>query len=190
VCLRQRRARFRAPDDPAPWPTTRLGGVNARRSLAAAVLALAIPSLTSCGVNFSAQTDAPYNPSAGVDDRSGRVDVLNALVVSGSKGSGTVIATLVNNDQLRADSLSGISGAGSDSSLQVTPGGKKTIPAGGLLNLATDGSNFVRGARVVPGNFVDLTFSFKRAGSVTIQVPVLNANGSTIYSGVKLPSGG
>jgi hypothetical protein len=164
--------------------------VNARRSLAAVVLALAVPALTSCDVNFDAQTDQPYNPAAGVDDRSGQVDVLNALVVSGTPGSGTVIATLVNNNQNKADSLRGVSGAGADSSLKVTPGGTTTIPQGGLLNLATKGSIFVRGARVVPGNFVDLTFSFQRGEAITVKVPVLNARSSSIYSGVKLPSGG
>jgi hypothetical protein len=163
--------------------------VNARRRLAAVVLALAVPVLSSCTVNFSEQTDQPYNPSAGVDDRTGEVDVLNALVVSGAKGSGTVIATLVNNSQTKADSLRGVSGAGGDTSLKVTPGGTTAIPQGGLLNLATSGRVFVRGARIVPGNFVTLTFSFQRAQAITLQVPVLNAHGSSIYSGVTLPAG-
>jgi hypothetical protein len=176
------------PGPETPAVTTTLGGVNARSRLAAVVLALGVPVLTSCSVNFDAQTEQPYNPSAGVDDRTGQIDVLNALVVSGTKGSGAVIATLVNNNQIRGDSLSGVSGAGSDSSLQVTPGGKTEIPAGGLLNLATDGQIAVRGARVVPGNFVTLRFSFQSARAITLNVPVVDANNS-IYSGVKLPSG-
>ena len=176
------------PGPGSPAGTTRLGRVNARRRFAAVVLALGGPALTSCSVNFDAQTDQPYNPSVGVEDRSGTVDLLNALVVSGTKGSGAVIATLVDNDQTRADALRGVAGAGSDSSLQVTPGGKTTIPAGSLLNLATDGRIAVRGPRVVPGNFITLTFSFQRAQSVTVQVPVVDANNS-MYSGVKLPSG-
>src|SRR3954454_7558675 len=158
------------PGPETPAVTTTLGGVNARSRLAAVVLVLGVPALTSCSVNFDAQTDQPYNPSAGVDDRSGQVDVLNALVVSGTNGSGAVIATLVNNDQSKADSLRGVSGAGSDSSLRGTPGGKTTIPAGGLLNLATDGSIAVRGGRIVSGNFVGLTFTFQRAQAVTPQV--------------------
>ena len=67
---------------------------------------------------LGAQTDQVYNPAAGVDDRSGSVDVLNALVVSGSDGSGTVIASLVNNDQTHSDSLRSVAGAGADSSLR------------------------------------------------------------------------
>jgi hypothetical protein len=69
--------------------TTTLGAVNVRRRLATAALLLAVPALSSCSVSFGAQTDQVYNPSAGVDDRSGSVDVLNALVVSGAAGSGT-----------------------------------------------------------------------------------------------------
>jgi hypothetical protein len=162
--------------------------VNVRRRLAATVLTLALPVLSSCSVNFDAQTDAPYNPSVGVDDRSGLVDVLNALVVSGSNGSGTVIATLVNNDRLHSDSLKQISGAGKDASLQVTPGGPTKIPADGILDLARDGRNFVRGSQVKAGYFVEVTFTFDRAEAITLDVPVVNAKIST-YSSVTLPPG-
>jgi hypothetical protein len=168
--------------------TTRLGGVNVRRSLAAAVIVLAVPLLSSCGVNFGAQTDQVYNPSAGVDDRSGTVDVLNALVVSGKDGSGTLIASLVNNDEIRADTLQGVAGSGSDSSLKVTPGGATTIPAGGLLNLATDGQIFLSGARVQAGNFVKVTLTFGRGKAITVDAPVVAANQSE-YAGVQLPPG-
>ena len=75
--------------------------MNVRRSIAAAALLLAVPALSACGVSFGAPTDQVYNPSVGVDDQSGQVDVLNALIVSGSNGSGTVVATLVNNQTLR-----------------------------------------------------------------------------------------
>ncbi len=167
--------------------STTLGAVNVRRRLAPALLLLAAPALSSCGVNFRAQTDQPYNPSVGVDDRSGSVDVLNALVVSGTNGSGAVIATLVDNDPAQADALQGIAGAGGDSSLKVTPGGQTAVPAGGLLNLATKGRIALRGPRVTPGNFVGLTFTFRRGQAVTMQVPVV-AN-SAEYAGVTVPTG-
>ncbi len=168
--------------------TTRLPHVNVRRSLAVAALVLAAPALSSCGVGFGAQTDQVYNPSAGVDARSGSVDVLNALIVSGSNGSGTVIATLVNNDQVHPDTLRGVTGAGADSSLKVTPGGATAIPAGGLLNLAKDGSITARGPRVKPGNFVEITFSFDRGQAITLQAPVVDAS-NPVYKDVKVPSG-
>jgi len=161
--------------------------VNVRRSIAAAAVLLAAPALSSCGVSFGAQTDQVYNPSVGVDDRSGQVDVLNALIVSGTNGSGTVVATLVNNDQQTDDTLKGVSGAGKDAGMTVKPGGDTTIPAGGLLNLATKGAVTIHGQRVVPGNFVTITFSFDRAQSVTLDVPVVS-HSNPDYAGVKVPS--
>lgn len=154
--------------------------------MAPAVLLLVSPVLASCTVNFGEQTDKVYNVAAGVSDRSGEVDVLNALVVSSETGSGTVVATLVNNDQTQADSLKGISGAGADSSLTVTPGGPTDIAANGLLNLATDGSNFISGSKVEPGRDVRVTFTFERAKAVTMTIPVVGDTPD--YAGVTLPS--
>ena len=161
--------------------------MNVRRSIAVATVLLAAPLVSSCAVTFGAQTDLPYNPTVGTDDRSGSVDVLNALIVSGTNGSGTVVATLVNNDQQTDDTLKGVSGAGKDAGMTVKPGGDTTIPAGGVLNLATKGAVTIRGQRVVPGNFVTITFSFDRAQSVTLDVPVVS-HSNPDYAGVKVPS--
>ena len=160
--------------------------MNARRAVAAAVLLLGAPLMTACGLNFDEQTDQVYNPAAGVDDRSGSVDVLNALIVSGTDGSGTVIASLVNNDQVNDDTLRGVAGAGADSGLQVKSGGETAIPAAGLLNLATKAQIEVRSSRVVPGNFVKLKFTFDRGQAVTLDAPVVSADDPT-YKDVKVP---
>jgi hypothetical protein len=160
--------------------------VTVRRSIAVAVAVLAAPVLSSCGVNFDAQTDQVYNPAVGVNDRAGTVDVLNALVVYGSPGSGAVVATLVNNDQQKADSIRGIAGAGQDSSVAVQVGGSRTIPAGGLLNLAEQGKVTVRGKQVLPGKFVEITFSFDRGEAVTVDAPVVSADNPD-YAGIKVP---
>jgi hypothetical protein len=160
--------------------------VNARRSLAAAVLVLAAPVLTSCGGNLDLQTNQVYNPAEGVDERSGEVDVLNALIVSGENGSGTVVATLVNNNQTTEDSLKGVAGAGQDASMQVTPGGQTAIPAAGVLNLAEEGRIFVEGERVKAGYFVTMTFSFDRGQAVTVEAPVVNA-AEPEYDDIPLP---
>jgi hypothetical protein len=161
--------------------------VKARRALAVAALLLVTPGIAACSRGFNEQTDQVYNPAAGVNDRSGSVDVLNALVVSGTDGSGTVIASLSNNDENHADSLTGVAGTGSDASAQVTPGGETTIPPGGLLNLATDGHIEIRSSRVVPGNYVHLKFTFAHGQEVTMQVPVVSADDPT-YKGIKVPS--
>lgn len=166
--------------------TTTLLAVNVRRRLAPAVLLLAAAGLSGCDVNFDAQTDQVYNPGVGVNEQSGSVDVLNALVVSGTEGSGTVVATLVNNDEVTADALQGIAGAEEDASLKVTPGGPTAIPNGGVLNLAEAGRNFVQGEQVVPGDLVTLTFTFQRGEAITVDAPVVDTAGST-YAGVTLP---
>jgi hypothetical protein len=165
--------------------TITLNAVNVLRRLALASLPLAVTALSSCTVNFSEQTDQPYNPSVGVDDRSGEVDVLNALVVSNGPGSGAVIATLVNNDPVHPDALRRVAGSGADASVTVTPGGATAIPNGGLLNLARSGRITVTGSQVVPGGLVTLTFSFARAQAITVDAPVV-ANGPE-YAGVRVP---
>jgi hypothetical protein len=161
--------------------------VDLRRVLAAAAVVLAAPVMSSCGIGFGAQTDQVYNPTAGTDDRSGSVDVLNALIVSAHKGSGTVIATLVNNNQGRADRLTGITGTGRNSGVQVTSVGRTTIPPGGVLNLAEQGSITITGKDVVPGRFNDLTFSFAHGASATLSTLVVSA-ADPQYSSVPLPS--
>ena len=162
--------------------------MNVRRSIAAAAVVLVVPVLAGCGVNFRAQTDQVYNPSVGVDDRSGQVDVLNALIVSGAAGSGTVVASLSNNDEEHPDTLKSVTGALDDSSIKVTPGGDTTIPAGGLLNLATKGRIFAQGQQITPGAFVNITFNFDRAGAVTVDVPVVSSS-DPAYAGIPLPPG-
>ena len=66
--------------------------------------------------------------------------------------------------------------------------GETTIPADGLLNLATQSNVGVTGKRVVPGNFVSITFSFDRAAAATLEVPVMSADDPD-YAKVPLPSG-
>ena len=177
----------REPGDASRRWSTKLTAVKARRGLALAAVLLVVPGISACSNGFNEQTDQLYTPSAGVDDRSGTVDVLNALIVSGTDGSGTVIASLVNNDQDEDDTLRGVAGSGSDSNAQVTPGGDTTIPAGGLLNLATKGQIEIRDARVVPGHVVEIRFTFDRGQAVTVRAPVVSSEDPT-YSGIAVPS--
>ena len=109
-----------------------MNATTSRRIAAFAVL-LAVPTLSSCGVNFSAQTDQVYTPAEGVNDRSGDVDVLNALVVADTDGTGRFIAGLANNTD-KEETLTGITGVDVDQSLQISlDGGDFKIPAYGFL---------------------------------------------------------
>lgn len=160
--------------------------MNVRRSIAVAATLLVAPLLSSCG--FDAPTDQVYNPAVGVDDRKGQVDVLNALVVSGSDGSGVVLASLVNNDEANDDTLRGVSGARKDAGLTIRSRGESPVAAGGLTNLAVDGRVVVRGERVAPGNFVSLTFTFDRGEAITVDAPVVSAD-NPAYADVQVPAG-
>jgi hypothetical protein len=167
-----------------------MSDVNVRRSIAAAAVLAAAPVLSSCGVNFGAQTDQVYQPGTGVDDRSGSVDVINALIVSGDDGSGTVVAGLVNNDEQNPDTLKDVAGAGDDGSVAVQVAGPTRIDAGGLLNLAKDGGITVSGKQVKPGTFVTITFSFDRGAAVTLDLPVVSNAVTGDYDEVPVPSTG
>jgi hypothetical protein len=149
-----------------------------RRRVAVAALLLA-PVLSACG--FNVQTDQVYQPAEGVNNRSGQVDILNALVVSGTDGVGTFAGTLVNNNQTEDDELTSITGDG----VQVALADSVTIPAAGLVNLANEGGISVIGKAVNPGGFVTLTFVFNSGQSTQVKMPVVVHAGD--YAKVPLP---
>lgn len=147
------------------------------RRVAIAALLLA-PVLAACG--FNEQTDQVYQAAVGVNDRSGEVDILNALIVSGVNGSGTFAGTLVNKDQANDDTLDSVTGP------DVTaPEVSVDIPAAGVAPLAKTGDVTLKGSSIKPGSFVELTLSFASGQSTTIKVPVVAATGD--YSDVPLP---
>ncbi len=155
--------------------------VTLRRTIAAGAVLL-VPLLASCG--FDRPTDKVYNPGVGVNDRSGQVNVLQALIVSGEEGSGTVVASLVNSNATQDDALTRIAGSGEDSSVSVTMNGSVDIPADGAAQLAEEGIT-AEGRSVKSGTFVELTFSFERGENVTLQVPVVANRGD--FAEVPLP---
>ena len=148
-----------------------------QRRVAIAALLLA-PTLTACG--FSAQTDQVYQAGVGTNDRSGKVDVLNATIVSDEYGSGTFAGTLVNTDTANDDRLDSVSGPGITASRKTVD-----IPAGGNARLADSGVITLKGSKIAPGNFVQLTFTFESGQTTTMQVIVVTANGP--YANVPLP---
>ena len=148
-----------------------------RRRTTIAALLLA-PALTACG--FSAQTDQVYQAAVGVNDRSGSVDILNALIVSGAEGSGTFAGTLVNKDTTDDATLESVEGPGITASRTTVD-----VPAGGNARLADSGEVTLEGSEIEPGSFVELTFTFSSGQRTTMKVPVVEATGD--YSDVPLP---
>jgi hypothetical protein len=142
---------------------------RARTVALAAALLLSVPALASCA---AAQTDEVYTPTKGVNDRSGQVDVLHALVVSDGKDGGRLVAGLVNDNQETEDTLTGVTVADGNAQVKVGSGETK-IPAAGLLQLADSGSAQVLVKGITAGGYVRLTFQFANADAVTLNVPVL-----------------
>ena len=105
----------------------------------------------------SYQTDQVYQPSVGVNDRDGSVDVLGAVVVSSSDGQGTFVASLVNNDLEESDVLTNVTGE----DVQALLAAPVRIGPESLVNLADTGAVSVSGDGVSPGKFVRLTLVFQ-----------------------------
>jgi hypothetical protein len=146
-----------------------------RRSLrlVAGALVLALPLLGSCG--FDKATDEIYTPGAGMNDRSGPVDILSAVIVSAQPSSGTFIATLSNNESDKSFTLTGVAGAGTSKDLTINPSSLSIdIPPRGYVNLVDEDPITVQGD-FTPGQVAELTLSFDSGDAVTMDVPVVYA---------------
>ena len=141
------------------------------RSLAtaAAVIALAAP-LTSCGFDYATERD--YTPAGGSNNREGVVDLLSAVVVSGTEGSGTFVASLSNNDGAEEQSLTGISG-GDGTTIEAAEFEPVTIPADGLVNLAEPPADIVLTGDFTAGDFIPLAVEFGNGERISLNVPVV-----------------
>jgi hypothetical protein len=145
-----------------------------RRWVWVGVLALGL-ALSGCASGSDAQTLHPYQPGAGISNRDGQVYALNTLVVYDGKGTGTVVAALLNQrphtDVLESVSVTSSSGA----RLQAqVPSGGITLPYRQSVQLGNSGDVRVSGKQLTPGLFVTLTFTFQRAAPVRIMVPVVD----------------
>lgn len=146
---------------------------------AAAALALAAP-LTSCGFDYATERD--YTPAGGSNNREGVVDLLSAVVVSGTEGSGTFVASLSNNDDSEEQSLTGISG-GEGAAIEAAEFEPVTVPADGLVNLAEPPAGIVLTGDFTAGDFVPLTVDFGNGERISLNVPVV-ANDTGYWEGM------
>ena len=149
------------------------------RLLCAGALVLAAPTLASCSKEKA--TDKIYTPANAANNRDGRIDVLNAAIVSTEAGSGTFVVTLVNNDTNEpgggkdyADQLVGLAG-----DVTAKLGKPVDVPAGGIAVLATpSGEGIEVTGDFEAGQFVTVTLTFKNADAATLQVPVVENAGA------------
>ena len=147
------------------------------------------PLVASCSFgtsNFDAQTNQFYTPAEGVNERSGGVDVLNALVVADEAGRGRLVAGLVNNSDLTDDALTGVQGAGDDGDVQGSVQAPIEVVRDAFVQLADEDPVVLEGDAIVPGSFVEVTMTFQEADAVTVQMPVVTAEDD--FEGVEIPS--
>ncbi|MCD4526527.1 hypothetical protein [Nocardioides sp. cx-173] len=141
--------------------------------LASGALLLATPALSSCGFNLS--TDRINTVQHGGTNRDGDVDVLGAVIISGSEGTGTLSGTLANNTDDEAQLAS------------VTSGGEVELSAGeiepaeitgrGAVKLADIGDGIRVEGDFRPGDVVDVVFEFDSGERVDVEVPVVRECG-------------
>jgi hypothetical protein len=166
-------------------------GRNSRsrsRLLMTATAASAVLAMSGCAANFSAPTNEPYQPAAGISDRSGSVYVIDALVVTDGSGNGTVVTSLINQ-QPRDDTLESYSATDSSGDKITTAplSTPLTLPAypskDQSVQVGTTGSLRLSG-NVEAGTFVNLTFDFGNAAPLTIEAPVVAGGPDTVYADI------
>jgi len=144
-----------------------------RRSLALVAGALlCVAPLSACGFNYS--TDEVYTASAGVDDRTGTLDILSAVVVSEQKGSGTFIASFSNNSEDTSERVLAMSAGTDNPTLKVAGFTPITVKPAALVNLATDPSITLTG-EFSAGDYVSLKFDLENEPDLQISIPVVAA---------------
>jgi hypothetical protein len=159
------------------------------RALRAAFAASAIVALTGCAANFNAPTNDPYQPAAGISDRTGDVYSLNTLVVTDEAGNGTVVASLVNqattDDTLQSFSATDSTGADITAEPLAQPIALPAYPSPDqAVAIGTAGDLRLSGDNIVAGTFVDITFTFGNAAPLTVNVPVIPGGPETIYADI------
>ncbi|MFJ8795658.1 DUF461 domain-containing protein [Streptomyces sp. NPDC102462] len=153
-----------------------------RGALAASAIVFSIASLAACGAGNNAQTleIKPDNAATKVGD----LKVQNAIVVTQPELQSTgpaVIAATIFNDGSTDETLQSIVVAGTNKSAQLSPakGQSLTIPPGGSLIIGgkNNASAVLPSSReaVQDGNAQKITFTFSKAGDVSLRAFVVPA---------------
>ena len=115
--------------------------------------------------------------------------MLGAVIVSGSDGSGTFVASLANKGLDKAVTLTSVTGP---QGLEVQLTAPVEVPAAGLVNLADKGAVRVAGDAVTYGAYLRLTLAFDDGESTKVNVPVVAREGEygDVAPALPAPSGG
>lgn len=150
------------------------------RLLAALVVILTVAVTAACGQDQ--QTLRPYTAAEGINvDIGGArgVKVRNLMILSRTEGEGFLSGTLVAADRNQLTAVSGkaIKSDGSDGAPLTATIPSSVSLGNGVLVVLTDGPPItVKSADLQAGLLADVTLEFNPAGSVTLRVPVVNAD--------------
>ncbi len=140
-------------------------------ALAAAAVLLSTPALVSCGFDYG--TDQINTPAAGVNDRSGVVDVVAAVIVANESNSGSFIASLSNSSTTETITVTGVSGF-EEGDLRTTEFEPIEIAPRGFVNLADEGGIPVIG-EFEAGDFISVEVSFDNGEQADFELPIVRA---------------
>lgn len=146
-------------------------------ALLSSALVITAPALTACGFNWA--TDRENSTVAGANNRTGSVDVLNAVLVSSENGSARLVATFSNNSTDESATVTDVQGATGANDPKVTVTGFKPIDLDAYAMVApvkddTAGEILVKGD-VERGGYVRLDFTFGDGSTEMVNVPVMAA---------------
>ncbi|MEQ4206199.1 hypothetical protein ABN028_24840 [Actinopolymorpha sp. B17G11] len=161
------------------------------RSLAAAgLIAVILPALAlaGCEASIGAETQDPYTPGQGVHADTDELRLRGVVAVSAVDGSATLVGTILNQSSVD-DALETVRFRGGRTTLGRSP---LPLRGRGIRVLGVDTSQgkatpaTLSGRAVRAGVVVPLTFDFRRAGTVTLNVLVVSREGP--FATVPAPS--
>lgn len=144
--------------------------MHRRRSLAllSGALLLAAP-LSSCG--FDLATDRVNQIAAGTNNRDASVDVLGAVLVSAEEGSGTFIASFVNNSLDETATVEALEPQDAGAAqVEFEP---IEIEPNSIVNLAQDDQGVPVEGDFGPGGTVPMNVTLSDGNTLEIDVPVV-----------------
>lgn len=149
-----------------------------RAVVAAAAVTVLAPIAAGCAAGVNAQTGRPYSPTEGINAAVRNIVLRDVFILGPAPGTelepgenapmyGTIAGT--SADRLVAVSTDDTFGAAK------IGGGEIAVPADSAVRMARQPSVTARGLtkRLRGGEYVKVTFTFDRAGAISLHVPVI-----------------
>ncbi len=156
------------------------------RAALVAVSVVTVATLTGCAAGFNAETNNIDSPGEGISGSVGDVKIRGALLadVDEEPGSGVLVMGVVN-DGTETDALTEVRVADGE---PADLGSSVSLPSRQLVQFGANevapgavyGGTYVLDGppdRLVAGDFIPVSFTFRNAGSVTLDLLVLPASG-------------